>query len=689
MQLRTLTLHNFKTHHDLTLTFGPGVTGIVGKNGKGKSSVIEAIDFLFTGYTVTDQKASMIRLGATEGWVSGTFELNGQEGYLERHLSESKVVLRYGGKTYKKATEVQQLWNKLLQIDPVIFHNVIIAGQGDIPLLFCGDQSVREKIFQRIFMVPPTEKIRTVMWDRFIKQAPAERHVEDESVLEAQEATLAAAKNATDREIDQLLPHVLDAPALHSVRGRISYLDKCIKDAVTRPALLARERELVDELAGIIQAREQLEVVDVTGLQGLRDKLIKLSLAQRSYSNRLKLQQQLDQLNCPDDLDQQIGAAKLHLQECEVSNTQCQAAKLGVETRLADLSARMKKLAALLTVENCPTCNQPLHDVNESRKLLEADYQAAQTAMAEQVTAGVTRRNAWLAAKQAVDDLLSLKMKSSTLKIQLADLPASFDPAELTTTQTEINKLEALVKEQQQLELKQARLETTIAQVRGQLDNLSVYDEAGTPEEELTLMHQVVAENTKRQEEINQLRVVSGQQAREIELLETRLKDSIENRKYNEQRKTYLDSLQNVYELLSSSVFPRLLVESYGEYVEKYLQANLENFSIPYTAKIRPGFKIDMLDTDGRTLPVLSGGQKVVVGLCLRLALHRLFAQSFPMWLVDEGTTHLDDENRKLYFQLIDQLKKDNILKQIIIIDHDAQLSSVVDNVITLPLCTN
>jgi len=689
MQLRTLTLHNFKTHHDLKLNFGPGVTGIVGKNGKGKSSVIEAIDFLFTGYTVTDQKASLIRLGATEGWVSGTFELNAQEGYLERHLSESKVVLRYGGKTYKKSAEVQQLWNTLLQIDPVIFHNVIIAGQGDIPLLFCGDQAVREKIFQRIFMVPPTEKIRTVMWDRFIKLAPPERHVEDESSLEAQEATLAAAKNATDREIDRRLPHVLDGPALHSVRGRIGYLDKCIKDAATRPALATREQTLVAEQAKLTQACDRLVAVNTGDLQLLRDKFVKLSLAQRGYSNRLKLQQQLDQLNCPADLAQQIDAAKLHLQECETNNTQCQAIKLGAETRLAELSARMKKLAALLTVETCPTCNQPLRDVNESRKLLESDYQAAQAAMAEQVAAGVTRRNAWLAAKQTVDDLLSLKTKTGTLKIQLADLPEAFDPAELTSAQTAIDELETVVKDRQQLELKQARLETTIAQVRGQLDNLSVYDEAGTAEEELTLMHQVVAENAKRQEEINQLRITSGQQAREIELLETRLKDSVENRKYNEQRKTYLDSLQNVYELLSSSVFPRLLVESYGEYVEKYLQANLENFSIPYTAKIRPGFKIDMLDTDGRTLPVLSGGQKVVVGLCLRLALHRLFAQSFPMWLVDEGTTHLDDENRKLYFQLIDQLKKDNILKQIIIIDHDAQLSSVVDHVITLPLCTN
>ena len=91
-----------------------------------------------------------------------------------------------------------------------------------------------------------------------------------------------------------------------------------------------------------------------------------------------------------------------------------------------------------------------------------------------------------------------------------------------------------------------------------------------------------------------------------------------------------------------------------------------------------------------RTATDPATGQKVIVGLCLRLALHRLFAQSFPMWLVDEGTTHLDADNRRLYFQLIEQLKRDNVIKQIIIIDHDGSLSRVVDNIINVPItCTN
>ena len=74
----------------------------------------------------------------------------------------------------------------------------------------------------------------------------------------------------------------------------------------------------------------------------------------------------------------------------------------------------------------------------------------------------------------------------------------------------------------------------------------------------------------------------------------------------------------------------------------------------------------------------------MIVGICLRLALHRMFAQSFPLWIVDEGTTHLDENNRNAYFQLIENIRAAKIVDQAIVVDHDSKLSSVVDNIIKL-----
>ena len=150
IELTELQLHNFKSHRNRTITFGPGVTGIVGKNGRGKSGILHAISFLFTGEVDTATKRECITVGESEGWIRGSFRLNGKDGTLERHLTSSKVILTYDGETYNKVSEVNALWNDMLKIDSAIFNNVIIAKQGEIQKLFSDETTVREKIFQKI-----------------------------------------------------------------------------------------------------------------------------------------------------------------------------------------------------------------------------------------------------------------------------------------------------------------------------------------------------------------------------------------------------------------------------------------------------------------------------------------------------------------------------------------------------------
>ena len=59
-----------------------------------------------------------------------------------------------------------------------------------------------------------------------------------------------------------------------------------------------------------------------------------------------------------------------------------------------------------------------------------------------------------------------------------------------------------------------------------------------------------------------------------------------------------------------------------------------------------------------------------------------MFAQSFPIWIVDEGSTHLDEENREAYFRLLNTIREQKIINQIIVIDHDPMLAEVVDRTI-------
>src|SRR5438105_14888441 len=65
MQLLRLRLVNFRQHADTELEFGPGITGIIGPNGSGKTSILEALAWAPYGVqAVRGDKDSIRRLGA-------------------------------------------------------------------------------------------------------------------------------------------------------------------------------------------------------------------------------------------------------------------------------------------------------------------------------------------------------------------------------------------------------------------------------------------------------------------------------------------------------------------------------------------------------------------------------------------------------------------------------------------------
>jgi len=152
----------------------------------------------------------------------------------------------------------------------------------------------------------------------------------------------------------------------------------------------------------------------------------------------------------------------------------------------------------------------------------------------------------------------------------------------------------------------------------------------------------------------------------------------------NKVRNKYVNILNEIYEMLATSQFPRKLIQTYSSTVSEYLSENLRQFNFPYRAEVNDSFGIDVFDYQGRKLPCVSGGQEIMVGVALRLALHSMFGEAFPMMIFDEGSVHLSQESKKNYFEVIKNMKNMSKLKQIIIIDHDEDLSDVVDNTIKL-----
>ena len=684
IQLDEITLHNYGYIRNETYTFGAGVTGIVGKNGSGKSTIISAIRFLFTGEVDAENKHKAITTGETEGWVTGKFTLNGTQGSIERHLSSSKVILKYGDTDSSKAGEIKELWAKLLQIDGSIFNNVIIAAQGEIPLLFSGDATIREKIFQKIFMVPPTEKLRDVIWNGYIKLCPPEKFEEDTNVLHTLMNETAHRRNGVLAQIDGLTALMPNQVHLRSFVERLGFLDKCKRDALVRPELETKLNEqslLVVNLKK--KAEDQRAKLDAVDIASLRKSLTQQSSKKELFERKQTLEAQLVGAMAKSPSDAEV---KTLADEIADHQAQAEAFYNGLANANANLASAKAKYDKLAKIEGsvcCPTCGQELKDVLALLDPAREEFIAAQRQVAGLQTS-YNEQYRLAKAKQGNKSLMDgLVRRKEMLLEQLSSFAGvTFDTKNLQVLENHIAQYEQDQVHYNELSVLIPKTEGLLLTLTERLANLTVYDGDDTIESEMQVLNDVLAEARQRQEQINELKLEEGKMRRELELLDSRMTNTVSNQEYNTKRRQYLDSLNEAYELLHVSRFPRNLIKSYAEHVQAMTSSYLEQFAVPYRVKIVDGFKFHMITDDDRVVPRVSGGQQVVVGLCLRLALHKMFAQSFPIWIVDEGSTHLDEENREAYFRLLNTIREQKIINQIIVIDHDPMLAEVVDRTI-------
>ncbi|MEE9251830.1 MAG: DNA replication/repair protein RecF [Thermodesulfobacteriota bacterium] len=95
MQLKSLTLQNFKNYRRETFSFHDRFNLITGENGHGKTNLLEAIHFLSTTRPFKQHKMEdIICFGQTEGRIKGEFD-------TRSGLSEVHIMLGRGGKTIK------------------------------------------------------------------------------------------------------------------------------------------------------------------------------------------------------------------------------------------------------------------------------------------------------------------------------------------------------------------------------------------------------------------------------------------------------------------------------------------------------------------------------------------------------------------------------------------------------------
>lgn len=161
MRLLELEVQNWGPHKQMICNLDASIVGIIGANGKGKSSLLTAISYAITGYLPMNKNMYIRELDKDDPEKSGKeykalvrlkFEAKGSRGEIERTIWEtgSARKLTWDDKTITKQAEVDSLMEDLMGADSAALRNAVFIRQGELANLVKGTPTERQEIMRKL-----------------------------------------------------------------------------------------------------------------------------------------------------------------------------------------------------------------------------------------------------------------------------------------------------------------------------------------------------------------------------------------------------------------------------------------------------------------------------------------------------------------------------------------------------------
>ncbi|BDZ67726.1 AAA family ATPase [Methanobacterium ferruginis] len=165
MIIESLHIKNFKSHRDTYIDFDTGISIIMGGNGAGKSSILEAISFALFKQHTSKKIDQLITIGQKRMSVEMRFIVNGRKYSIlrERTKTSSKALMKVkeGDQFHplvsgdrQVTTEVQEL----LEMDGDLFLNAVYVRQGEIADLIEKTPAEKKEMIGRLLGIDSLEK---------------------------------------------------------------------------------------------------------------------------------------------------------------------------------------------------------------------------------------------------------------------------------------------------------------------------------------------------------------------------------------------------------------------------------------------------------------------------------------------------------------------------------------------------
>ena len=412
MKLQRLRLVNFRQHADTEIVFGDGVTGIIGPNGSGKTSLLEAIAWAIYGNPAARGDKDSIRNQRAKARapvrVELEFGLGSHSFRVERGLNNAELY-QDGVIVANSLKEVTARLQRVLGMTHGEFFNTYFTGQKELAVLADASRPERAAFLSRVLR---HEQLTTAQ-ERVRERRNALGHEVDglETGLPSQDELERERKNADARLIASrqaaAAAGVERTKAQHTLaeeeprwqqwverRERTLSLHGDLRVAEQGVVVARQEFQRLDkELAEALAAREELRKLDaeVAPVSKLKAELQELDRLHREDAARREDQAKLTELaRNLNALDRRIAelaqteaglaqatadarALALRLEAADTVATEQQGVwvreKEYAGTRRAELKKQHEevkeqrdRIAKLGPEGECPTCRRPLGD---------------------------------------------------------------------------------------------------------------------------------------------------------------------------------------------------------------------------------------------------------------------------------------------------------------------------------------
>lgn len=183
MEIKRVALTNFKKHHKLEFDVVPGITGIVGMNGVGKSSMLEGIYFGITGQALGDEaRSNLLNWDSKDGKVEVSFVVNGTPFLLTRSINKNSATLEGFENKIVGIKGVNEAISDLMKINTEYLRDILFVAQEQLDAPLRGTESARKEAFGKLFGCTKLEKLRDIILSQN-SALPFDRSIND-TVLE-------------------------------------------------------------------------------------------------------------------------------------------------------------------------------------------------------------------------------------------------------------------------------------------------------------------------------------------------------------------------------------------------------------------------------------------------------------------------------------------------------------------------